>query len=58
MVSISIATLGGVITMVASKLVEPKEIYGAINWEVFFLLAGLIPLGVAIEQTGTTKFIA
>ncbi|MBM7556711.1 SLC13 family permease [Halanaerobacter jeridensis] len=57
-VSISIATLGGVIAMVASKLVEPKEIYEAINWEVFFLLAGLIPLGVAIEQTGTAKFIA
>jgi di/tricarboxylate transporter len=57
-ISISIATLGGVVAMVAVNLVDPREIYEAINWEVFFLLAGLIPLGVAIEQTGTAKFIA
>ena len=57
-ISISLATVGGVVVMVVTKLVEPKEIYEAINWEVFFLLAGLIPLGVAIEQTGTAKFIA
>ena len=57
-ISISIATLGGVVAMVATNLVDPGEIYEAINWEVFFLLSGLIPLGVAIEQTGTAKFIA
>jgi di/tricarboxylate transporter len=58
LVSISIATLGGVVAMVVAKLVDPREIYEAINWEVFFLLAGLIPLGVAIEKTGTARFIA
>jgi di/tricarboxylate transporter len=57
-ISIAIATLGGVIAMVTSNLVKPKEVYDAINWEVVFLLAGLIPLGVAIEQTGTAQFIA
>ncbi|PUU87591.1 SLC13 family permease [Halanaerobium sp.] len=58
LVSIAVATLGGVVAMVATELVDPKEIYEAINWEVFFLLAGLIPLGVAIEETGTAEFIA
>ena len=58
LVSIAVATLGGVVAMVATSLVDPKEIYEAINWEVFFLLAGLIPLGVAIEETGTAEFIA
>ncbi|WP_243832525.1 SLC13 family permease [Orenia marismortui] len=57
-ISIAIATLGGVIAMVATNLVKPNEVYEAINWEVVFLLAGLIPLGVAIEQTGTAQFIA
>ncbi|WP_141677910.1 SLC13 family permease [Orenia metallireducens] len=57
-ISIAIATLAGVIAMVASDLVKPKEVYEAINWEVVFLLAGLIPLGVTIEQTGTAQFIA
>ena len=56
--AISIATLGGVVAMVGMGLVDPQEIYESINWEVFFLLAGLIPMGVAIEQTGTAKFIA
>ncbi|RCW49725.1 SLC13 family permease [Halanaerobium sp. MA284_MarDTE_T2] len=55
---IPIATLAGVAAMVILKLINPQEIYDSINWEVIFLLAGLIPLGVAIEQTGTAKFIA
>jgi len=55
---IPIATLAGVAAMVILKLIDPQEIYDSINWEVIFLLAGLIPLGVAIEQTGTAKFIA
>jgi len=55
---IPIATLAGIAAMVILKLIDPQEIYDSINWEVIFLLAGLIPLGVAIEQTGTAKFIA
>ena len=57
-IAISIATLAGVGAMVATGLVDSQEIYESINWEVFFLLSGLIPLGVAIEQTETAKFIA
>mgnify|MGYP006271434113 FL=1 len=57
-IPISLATLGGVVAMVAMDLVDQQGIYEAINWEVFFLLAGLIPLGAAIEQTGTARFIA
>ena len=57
-IPISIATLGGVIAMTAANLVDTQEIYDSINWEIFFLLAGLIPLGTAIEQTGTANFIA
>ncbi len=55
---IPIAALAGVITMVVFKLINPQEIYKSINWEVIFLLAGLIPLGIAIEKTGTAQFIA
>ncbi|WP_083189781.1 SLC13 family permease [Orenia metallireducens] len=32
--------------------------YEVINCEVIFLLAGLIPLGIAIEKTGTASYIA
>ena len=55
---ISIAALGGVVAMVASNIVKPNEIYNTIDWEIVFLLAGLIPLRFAIGQTGTANYIS
>ena len=55
---ISVAALGGVIAMIATENVKAEEAYQAIDWDVIFLLAGLIPLGIAIEQTGTASYIA
>ncbi|GAB6138425.1 SLC13 family permease [Halanaerobaculum tunisiense] len=57
-VPIVISALGGVLAMVATGCIEPSNMYQAINWEVIFLLAGLIPLGIALEETGTAQFIA
>jgi len=34
------------------------EAYQAVSWKTVFLLASLIPLGLAVEQTGTAKWIA
>ena len=34
------------------------EAYRAVDWMTVFLLAGLIPLGIAFEKTGTAAFIA
>ncbi|MCK8816274.1 SLC13 family permease [Natroniella sulfidigena] len=55
---ISIAALGGVIAMVLTNTVNSNEVYDIIDWEVIFLLSGLIPLGVAIEETGTAQYMA
>ena len=55
---IVIASLAGVIAMVISGCLRANEIYEAINWDVIFLLSGLIPLGIAMENTGTAEFIA
>lgn len=55
---IAIAALGGVVVMVATDVVRPADAYDAVNWEVFFLLAGIIPLGLAMEQTGAAAFLA
>ncbi|MFO7820430.1 MAG: SLC13 family permease, partial [Halanaerobacter sp.] len=57
-VPIVIAALAGVIAMVVSDCLKANEIYEAINWDVIFLLSGLIPLGIAMENTGTAEFIA
>jgi di/tricarboxylate transporter len=37
---------------------KPGEIYGAVRWDIIFLLAGLIPLGIAMKNTGTTEWLA
>ncbi|WP_158057997.1 SLC13 family permease [Halorussus halophilus] len=55
---IVIAALGGVVAMVATDLIRPSEAYDAVSWEVIFLLAGVIPLGLALEQTGGAAFLA
>ncbi|MFW6308577.1 MAG: SLC13 family permease [bacterium] len=55
---IVIASLAGVIAMVISGCLKPGELPEAINWDVIFLLSGLIPLGLAMENTGTAEFVA
>ncbi|MGM0502355.1 MAG: SLC13 family permease [Bacillota bacterium] len=57
-VPIVIAALAGVIAMVISGCLKANEVYEAINWDVIFLLSGLIPLGIAMENTGAAEFIA
>ncbi len=55
---IMIAALAGVVGMVLSGCLKPNEVYGAVDWHVIFLLAGIIPLGIALEQTGGATFLA
>ena len=55
---LSIALLTGAIGMVLSGVISIDEAYRAISWKTVFLLASLIPLGMAVEQSGTAKWIA
>ncbi|MBE9174661.1 SLC13/DASS family transporter [Synechocystis salina LEGE 06155] len=55
---ISVSSWAGVMAMVISGCLKPGEIYGAVRWDVIFLLAGLIPLGTAMENSGTTAWFA
>ena len=57
-VSIALGLLTGALGMVLGGVVTITEAYRAIDWRTVFLLAGLIPLGVAMDQTGTAAFIA
>lgn len=57
-VPILVSALAGVIIMVATGCLKPGEIYGAVRWDVIFLLAGLIPLGIAMEKSGATQWLA
>lgn len=55
---ISLAFLTGAIAMVLTRALTIQEAYQAIEWKVIFLLAGLIPLGVAMQKTGTAALLA
>ena len=55
---IAVAALAGVVVMVVSGCLRANELYTAVDWNVIFLLAGLIPLGVALEQSGGADFLA
>lgn len=55
---ILVTALVGVVLMVTTGCLKPGEIYGAVRWDVIFLLAGLIPLGTAMENSGTTAWMA
>jgi di/tricarboxylate transporter len=55
---ILVSALLGVVLMVLTGCLKPGEIYGAVRWDIIFLLAGLIPLGIAMETSGTTAWIA
>ncbi|MDY7083339.1 MAG: SLC13 family permease, partial [Halobacteria archaeon] len=57
-VPIVISALGGVFVMVATGCLTPSDMYDAVSWNVIFLLAGVLPLGVAMQQTGGDTFIA
>ncbi|MEA5540945.1 SLC13 family permease [Limnoraphis robusta Tam1] len=54
---ILITGLTGVILMIITGCLKPGEIYGAVRWDVIFLLAGLIPLGTAMDKSGATELL-
>ena len=57
-IRLSVALLTGAMGMVLSGVLSIEEAYGAVSWKTVFLLASLIPLGLAVETTGTAKWIA
>lgn len=55
---LSTALFSGALGMVLLGVMPMDDAYRAIDWRTVFLLAGLIPLGVAMEQTGGAEFVA
>jgi di/tricarboxylate transporter len=55
---IAIAALFGVVLMLLTRCLTMEEAYAAIEWKAVFLIAGMLPLGIAMEQTGAARFLA
>ncbi|WP_299377356.1 SLC13 family permease, partial [uncultured Kiloniella sp.] len=58
LVYLPIALAGCVIAFAALGVVSGREVYESVEWKVIVLLASLIPLGIALENSGGTKLIA
>ena len=54
---IYIAAVGGATLMVLTRALGMDEAYRFIEWRAVFLIAGMLPLGLALEQSGAAQFL-
>ena len=55
---LSIALLVGALGMILTHVLSIDEAYNSVSWKTVFLVASLIPIGLAMELTGTAAWIA
>jgi di/tricarboxylate transporter len=58
LLSILVSALAGVSLLLLTKNLDLNTVYKKVNWQIFFLLAGMIPLGVAMHNTGADMWIS
>jgi di/tricarboxylate transporter len=56
--AISTAMVIGAVLMVLTGCLTMDEAYQSIAWRSVFLIAGMLPLGLAMENTGTARYLA
>ncbi|TXH76077.1 MAG: SLC13 family permease [Lysobacteraceae bacterium] len=52
------ASLLGCAALVILRCLEPEEAYAAVDWRVIVLLAGVMPLGIALQNSGGADWVA
>ncbi len=55
---IIVAAICGCVLMILTRCLSLEEAYEAVDWKVIFLLAGILTLGHAMENTGTASYLA
>ena len=55
---IALAAVIGATAMVLTGVLSMEEAYRHIDWKSVFLIAGMLPLGIALQQTGAAEFVA
>jgi di/tricarboxylate transporter len=55
---IAISAVLGIVLMILLGVLTMEEAYRSIEWKAVFLIAGLIPLGIALEQSGAAEMMA
>lgn len=57
-IPILVTALVGSVLLVLTGCLKMNELHESIRWDVIFLLAGVLPLGLALEQTGGAQLLA
>lgn len=55
---ISISFLSGAVAMILARVLSFEDAYGAVDWKVVFFIAGMIPLGAALQKTGAAALLS
>lgn len=55
---VSTAMLIGAVLMVLTRVLDMDEAYDSIEWKSVFLIAGMLPMGIAMQNSGTALFLA
>ena len=56
-IMLPVALMTGAVSMIISGVLTMDEAYKAVSWKTVFLLAGLLPLGIAVESSGTADYV-
>ena len=55
---IAIAAVAGAAAMILTRCLDMEEAYQSIQWQAVFLIAGMLPLGIAMQSTGAANYLA
>ena len=55
---IVVSSLLGCVALVMLRALTPERAYGGIDWRVIVLLAGVLPLGIALQNSGGAEWVA
>ena len=58
LIGLPVALAAAAVAMVVIGAVAPRDIYESVDWPVIVLLGAMIPIGQALEATGTTELVA
>ncbi|MBT5030882.1 MAG: SLC13 family permease [Proteobacteria bacterium] len=58
LLSLPIAFTGAVVALVLSGQIRARELYQEVDWPVIVLLGAMVPVGMAMEQSGANSLLA
>ena len=56
-IALPVALMTGAVGMIVFGVLTMDEAYKTVSWKTVFLLAGMLPLGMAVESSGTANYI-